>query len=260
MRIPTVPSSLSPLVANSTWTPIGVGESRSDVYRLVGPGADVAYLKVSPVSPIAELLAERERLDWLSGRLPVPQVLGYATENGREFLLLSEVPGIDTSSSALDMESLDVVRLLARGLRMVHEVPIRECPFDMTLEQVIPLTERNVELGLVEVADFDSERAGGSPGALFQVLVATRPTSEDLVFTHGDYCLPNILVDDGEITGFVDMGRAGVADRYKDIALAVRSIRRNNGDAFVQPFLDEYGVHNSDAGKIEYYMLLDEFW
>ena len=37
------------------------------------------------------------------------------------------------------------------------------------------------------------------------------------------------------------MGRAGIADRYKDIALAVRSIRHNCGGAFVQPFLDEYG-------------------
>ena len=249
-----------PLVAERAWTPISVGESRSEVYRLVGPGSDVAFLKISPVSPVTELLAERERLDWLRGRLPVPRVLGYATEDGREFLLLSAIPGIDTSSSTLEMEYLDMVRLLARGLRMVHEVPIRDCPFDMTLDREIPRVERNVELGLIEVDDFDSERAGGSPGALFQVLVATRPTAEDLVFTHGDYCLPNILVDDGEISGFVDMGRAGIADRYKDIALAVRSIRRNCGDAFVQPFLDEYGVQDSDTGKVEYYMLLDEFW
>ena len=49
-------------------------------------------------------------------------------------------------------------------------------------------------------------------------------------------------------------------DRYKDIALAVRSIRRNCGDAFVQPFLDEYEVLGSDADKVEYYMLLDELW
>lgn len=259
MKSPPVPSSLLPLVADCEWTPIGVGESRSDVYRLDGAGR-VAYLKVSPVSPVPEMQAERERLDWLRGRLPVPEVLGYAAEDGREFLLLSAIPGIDTSSIELDMASQDVVQLLAQGLRMVHNVPIRDCPFDMTLDIEIPRVERNVDLGLVDVADFDAERAGGSPGALFQVLVATRPTSEDWVFTHGDYCLPNILVEDGEITGFVDLGRAGVADRYKDIALAVRSIHRNCGEAYMQPFLDAYGVRDSDAGKIEYYMLLDEFW
>jgi aminoglycoside phosphotransferase len=70
----------------------------------------------------------------------VPQVLGYAAEDGREYLLLSAIPGIGTSSETLGMENLDVVRLLAQGLRMVHEVPIRDCPFDMTLDRVLPQT------------------------------------------------------------------------------------------------------------------------
>lgn len=38
-------------------------------------------------------------------------------------------------------------------------------------------------------------------------MTAHRPKSEDLVFSHGDYCLPNILVEGGVLTGFVD--RAG---------------------------------------------------
>jgi aminoglycoside phosphotransferase len=246
-------------VADSAWTPIGVGESRSDVYRLDWPGR-VSFLKVSPVSPVAELFAERERLDWLRGRLPVPQVLGYAAEDDREYLLLTAIPGIDTSSTELGMKNLDVVRLLAQGLHMIHDVPIRDCPFDMTLNRALPETERNVKLGLVNEEDFDPERVSGSPEALFQLLLSSRPATEDLVFTHGDYCLPNILVDDGQVSGFVDMGRAGIADRYKDIALAVRSIRHNCGDPFVHPFLDEYGGLDPTADKIEYYMLFDELW
>ena len=58
MRLPLVPQSIMPLVANSACTPIGAGESRADVYRLDWPGR-VAFLKVLPVSPVAELLAER---------------------------------------------------------------------------------------------------------------------------------------------------------------------------------------------------------
>ena len=39
----------------------------------------------------------------------------------------------------------------------------------------------------------------------------------DLVFTHGDYCAPNILVGAAPlhtVTGVVDWGYAGVADRW----------------------------------------------
>ena len=76
--------------------------------------------------------------------------------------------------------------------------------------------------------DFDEVRAGHTAVDLFGELLATAPADEDIVFTHGDFCLPNIILDRGaddevEITGLVDCGGAGIADRYQDIALAVRT-------------------------------------
>ena len=37
----------------------------------------------------------------------------------------------------------------------------------------------------------------------------------------------NIFLKDGEITGFIDLERAGIADKWQDIALAIRSIEFN---------------------------------
>jgi aminoglycoside phosphotransferase len=158
------------------------------------------------------------------------------------------------------MGNLTVVRLLAQGLRVVHEVPIRDCPFDMSLDRVLPQTERNVKLGLVNEEDFDPERASGSPEALFQILLSSRAATKDLVFTHEDYCLPNILVDGGEVSGFVDMRRAGIADRYKGTsrwrsgASATTVAMRLCSPSSTSTNLDP------DADKIEYYMLIDELW
>lgn len=57
------------------------------------------------------------------------------------------------------------------------------------------------------------------------------------------------------------MGRGGVADRYQDIALAVRSIRHNlKSEKFVELFLDAYELKNVDFSKIDYYILLDELF
>jgi aminoglycoside phosphotransferase len=58
-------------------------------------------------------------------------------------------------------------------------------------------------------------------------LMETRPGHEDLVFTHGDYCLPNIILKDGKLSGFVDIGRARLADRYQDLGIAFRSLEYN---------------------------------
>ena len=143
---------------------------------------------------------------------------------------------------------------------MVHEVPVDECPFNMMLDREIEKARYNVVNGLVDEADFDDIRMGRTAAEVFDDLLRTRPTEEDLVFTHGDYCLPNVMIGGEEVTGFVDWGRAGVADRYKDISLVVRSLKLNTGEDFTTGFFQAYGIMDPDAEKVEYYMLLDEFW
>lgn len=61
------------------------------------------------------------------------------------------------------------------------------------------------------------------------------------------------------VAGFIDLGRAGVADRHQDFACAARSIAYNFGDAFVAPFFSAYGAE-PDPARIAFYQLLDEFF
>ena len=207
-----------------------------------------------------DLLREMERIEWLRGRLPVPEVFAYETDCRVEYLLLSALPGLDAATLTGDRPDENLVRLLANGLRSIHAVSFHECPFDMSLDRIIEEAGRNVARGLVDEADFDHERLGRSAAEMFEELLSRRPAVEDLVFTHGDYCLPNVLIDGEEIAGFVDWGWAGIADRYKDIALAVRSLEYNTGQDLRTLFFDAYGLSSPVADKIEYYKLLDEFF
>ena len=129
----------------------------------------------------------------------------------------------------------------------------------MSLDRMLQEADRNVADGIVDEADFDDER-GRSAAELFEELMLRSRPEEDLVFTHGDYCLPNVIIDGEEVSGFVDWGRAGVADRYKDIALIVRSLEYNTGRDLRAMFFEAYGLPSPDADKIEYYKLLDEFF
>ncbi len=93
------------------------------------------------------------------------------------------------------------------------------------------------------------------------------PQHEDVVVCHGDFCLPNILVDPETLrpTGVVDLGRAGIADRYADLALAVRSLagplNRQYGPHDARRFLDRYLLGEpADNDRIAFYCLLDEFF
>ena len=129
----------------------------------------------------------------------------------------------------------------------------------MSLDRMLQEADRNVADGIVDEADFDDERVRSAAELFEELMLRSRP-EEDLVFTHGDYCLPNAIIDGEEVSGFVDWGRAGVADRYKDIALVVRSLEYNTGRDLRAMFFEAYGLPSPDADKIEYYKLLDDFF
>jgi aminoglycoside phosphotransferase len=61
------------------------------------------------------------------------------------------------------------------------------------------------------------------------------------VLIHGDYCLPNVLVRDEELSGLVDVGQAGLGNPEDDLAAGVWTLQYNFGKGFGRPFLDAYG-------------------
>jgi len=61
------------------------------------------------------------------------------------------------------------------------------------------------------------------------------------VLVHGDYCLPNVLVQDGKLSGLVDVGQAGLGGPEIDLAAGVWTLQYNFGKGFARAFLDVYG-------------------
>lgn len=67
----------------------------------------------------------------------------------------------------------------------------------------------------------------------------------DLVFGHGDWCLPNVLVSDETVSGVVDWSWGQYLDRRFDLATGLRSLRYN---------LDELCADPTDAGNVPRYL------
>ena len=82
-----------------------------------------------------------------------------------------------------------------------------------------------------------------------------------------NFCLPNVFFTKTGISGFIDLGDAGVGDRWRDIALCHRSLRHNMSGKYASKerkidadrLFDALGV-KPDAEKLQWYLLLDELF
>ncbi|MFX5464821.1 APH(3') family aminoglycoside O-phosphotransferase, partial [Acinetobacter baumannii] len=60
------------------------------------------------------------------------------------------------------------------------------CPFDQRLATKLAQAEANVAAGLADEEDMDDERLGRTAVSVLEEALASRPSTEDLVVTHGD--------------------------------------------------------------------------
>lgn len=256
---------LQTLKRDYSWHRVAVGESGAQTYSLTSTHQSRLYLKIAPLSLSLHLEKESQVMEWLKDKLSVPQLIAFFIEAQKEHLLMSALPGLHLAQlvekSASNATKTAAVNLLAAGLKRIHAISVENCPFNHSLQQEMILIKERLSKKLVDESDFDESRRGRTASELLDELLSTLPKDEELVFTHGDYCLPNIIVTaEWNISGFIDLSRAGLGDKYRDLALACRSIEHNCGSRWVKLFMEQYGIKEVDSQKIEFYQLMDEFF
>jgi kanamycin kinase/aminoglycoside 3'-phosphotransferase-2 len=255
----SLPGAIAKTVAGYNWQENHIGYSETKIFHLTAKNKASLYLKIDPHSSKFSLFEEKRRLDWLNNRLPVPASLLFEEDETNGYLLISEIRGVPAIDDALKTDIPNVVRQLVEGLKMIHAIAVEDCPFNTKLEDKIETARERMLNGLVEEEDFDAERLGKSAEEVFREMIACVPDDRDLVFTHGDYCVPNVILDGGRLSGFVDWAEAGIADRFQDLALLSRSVRNNFGEEYQNLVFELYGIQ-PDQEKIRFYLLLDEFF
>jgi kanamycin kinase/aminoglycoside 3'-phosphotransferase-2 len=197
---------------------------------------------------------------WLEGKVPVPKIIFYEQIEDFEYLCLSKLQGETLEYYFDKIEATKIIKLYASSLKILHSLKIDKEALVQHLDTKILKAKFNLENDLVDFSELQPENQTSNPNELFAKLVSKKPSNFELVFTHGDYCFDNIIFDNNTLSGFIDIGNGGVADKYQDIALAIRNIKDNFSLEMVDMFYEEYGLDNPDKAKIEFYTLLDEFF
>ena len=212
MKETALPEKIRKIIGTQEYSIDSIGESGSEV-RVY----DNYVLKIQTYSQ--ETDNEAAIIRWLNGRLPLPSIPVYTVDNKTAFTLMSKIRG----KMLCDMDYLKrpelVIDLAAQEIKMMWQVDVGDCPCNTSrLTERLKAAEYNVKNGLVDIDNTEPETFGPggfeSPEALLEWLKSHRPP-EDIVLTHGDFCLPNIFATGNTISGFIDLGKMGPADRCR---------------------------------------------
>lgn len=259
------PDNINKILLNKNYHENTVGKTDSKVFIY-----DDFVLKVQKTSN--ETKNEFEIMRKLNNKLPIPKIIEYVEQDGLSYTLMSRIKGEMLSEDKYTNDPDKLINLLCEAFKLLWSIDTKEFYIDnaSNIHERLKVARYNVENNLVDVNNVMPETFGSkgfsSPKALLEWLENNIP-KQDLAFTHGDFCFENIFVKNSHINGFIDLGKAGVADRWQDLAICIRELDEiflNINDSSYKKYLsdmllEKLGIEKNDT-KLKYYMLLDELF
>lgn len=218
-----------------------------------------AYLKIAPHGTLARAALLQK---YWAGRGLSAAVLMYLSED-RDYLVTAPVPGRDGTAAEHLARPERLCEVFGQSLRQLHGMDFSDCPVDQLGELLArvpgapasPSTGATFEQWLLDdLRPFIGEASAESAAA--EIRAGEGILRRDAL-VHGDYCLPNILLDGWKRTGFIDVAEGGVGDRNWDIAWGLWTIHHNlKKTEYGEQFLDAYGRDAVDKDRLRICALL----
>lgn len=159
-----------------------------------------------------------------------------------DWLLTARVRGEDCTHATYLAYPKRLCDLLATRLRELHETDFTGCPVPDRMQSYLATAEANHAKGAFDLSLFSEDWGYRSVEEAWSVLEAGKHLFRADTLLHGDYCLPNVMLDDWRFSGFIDLGNGGVGDRHVDLFWGAWTLFFNlKTDAYRDRFFDAYG-------------------
>jgi len=200
---------------------------------------DGLYLKSAPLGTLSR---EADMTRFFHEKGFGTEVLDYHSEGERDWLLTARVKGEDCTHADFTSHPERLCDLTATLLRELHGADTTGCPIPDHTARYLALAEHNYQLGLYDTSLFPDNWGYASADEAWQVVKSEGHRLKTDTLLHGDYCLPNIMLDGWRFSGFIDVGNGGVGDRHVDLFWGAWSLFFNlKTDRYRDRFFDAYG-------------------
>ena len=177
------------------------------------------------------------------------QVIDYVTDE-HDWLLTRRVRGEDMTHTDYLNNPKRLCDTLAHLLRELHEKSTEGCPITDRVTDYLTLAEERYREGIFDTSLYPDGCEWKCADDAWSFISENKSLLRSDVLIHGDYCLPNVILDGWRLSGFIDLGGGGIGDRHIDLFWGAWTLRYNlKTDELRERFFDAYGrdVINSDA-------------
>jgi len=205
-----------------------------------------AYLKIAICGSL--LLSSHLQTYFSKYKLTSP-VIRYLSID-RDYLITAPIRGDDGTSKKYLAEPERLSEIFGQSLRLLHEVDASDCPIKNKMYELTLMAGTNsfLQTHLDDIGEYIG--IAHAETSLAEI-VATSGLLKNDVLIHGDYCLPNIILNNWAFEGFIDVADGGVGDRHYDLAWGLWTLNRNlKSSKYGHRFLDAYGRDCIDKDRL----------
>ena len=196
------------------------------------------YLKSSPKGTLKN---EAIMADYFHKKGLTAPMLAYCSEDN-DWMLTERVNGEDCTYSIYLEDPKRLCDTVALLLRKLHETDYADCPIQNRTETYLETATQNHKSGLFDTHIFTDEYTFPDASSAWEYLQKNKHYLKNDTLLHGDYCLPNIMLDNWKLSGFIDLGNGGVGDRHIDIFWGTWTLWFNlKNNKYRERFFDVYG-------------------
>lgn len=208
---------------------------------------DGYFLKISPSGTLS---AEAKMAEYFSKLGLTKAPIKYVSSDN-DYLLTERIRGEDCTHSLYLENPKLLCDTIAERLYELHNAKTEDCPVQNRMNEYFRAVEENYGKGIFDPTFLLDDFVGLTSDKAYGLVADNQRYFSSDTLLHGDYCLPNILLDNWKFSGFIDLGCGGVGDKHIDLYWGAWTLKYNlKTDALRERFFDAYGRTLVDFDKI----------
>jgi len=227
------------------------GHGRFATYEMLAGLHQSKHLKLRPSSYYESLKDESQRTNWANNyNIPAPVTTAL------RFPIISTLVSVTLEGSPshkyIDlMDPVVIIRGISSALKKLQDMNVHDFPFS------IPrwATEEGVEKNLQNLTSKKHRALHPDFSQLdlrnLRDIVDAGPGTQRPTLSHGDFCMPNVLLDSlGQVSGIVDLGGLHIGNDKLDPAIMSWTLQANMGERWADHFLEAQNTNAQDQGIV----------